>query len=110
MHHGRVRAWTLATIVAVAVSASFASGAAADLVVGPPVDLSTSVTGTPDPVYAGDEISYTITVTNNALTDAPDFTLSDTLPAGTSFVSLSKPDGFSCDTSGATVSCGAAAL
>src|SRR5205085_864194 len=41
---------------------------------------------------AGNNISYTITVANTGPSDAQNMVLSDALPVGTSFVSLSLPN------------------
>ncbi|MBV9497210.1 MAG: ExeM/NucH family extracellular endonuclease, partial [Acidobacteria bacterium] len=72
-------------------------------------DLSITKTDTPDPVNAGQNITYTITVANAGPSNAANASLSDTLPAGTTFVSLSSPGGWSCTTpavgAGGTVSC-----
>ena len=43
---------------------------------------------TPDPVTPGGNFNYTITVTNAGPSNAANVSLSDTLPAGTTFVSL----------------------
>ncbi len=67
-------------------------------------NLSVTKTGTPDPVTAGTNLTYTITVTNAGPSDAASASWSDTLPAGTTFVSLPAVAGWSC-TTGATVSC-----
>jgi large repetitive protein len=55
---------------------------------------------------AGSNITYTIAVNNAGPSDAANVTLSDTLPAGTTFVSESQTTGplFTC-TTGATVTC-----
>jgi uncharacterized repeat protein (TIGR01451 family) len=58
-------------------------------------DLSMSVTDAPDPVAPGANLTYTLTATNVDVTDAAVVTVSDTLPAGTTFVSLS-PGAWSC--------------
>ncbi len=72
-------------------------------------DLSVTTIDTPDPVTAGTNLSYTITAVNAGPSDATTATLSDTLPAGTSFVSLASPAGWSCTTpavgAAGTVSC-----
>ena len=67
-------------------------------------DLSVTKVDTPDPVTAGQNITYTITVTNAGPSNAAAASLSDTLPAGTTFVSLPAVAGWSC-TTGATISC-----
>ena len=57
-------------------------------------------------VNAGANLTYTITVANNGPSDAQTVTWTDTLPAGTTFVSENQTSGptFNC-TTGATVSC-----
>ncbi len=52
----------------------------------------------PDPVAAGNQLAYTITVTNQGLNDAQNVTLSDVLPANTTFVSFLPPAGWSSNT------------
>ncbi|HEV7505145.1 MAG TPA: Calx-beta domain-containing protein [Thermoanaerobaculia bacterium] len=77
-------------------------------------DLSVTKVDTPDPVPAGDDLTYTITVTNAGPNSAASVSLIDTLPAGTTFVSLSSPVGWSCTSpsvgSGGTVSCSSPSL
>jgi uncharacterized repeat protein (TIGR01451 family) len=72
-------------------------------------DLSLTKEDAPDPVMAGSSLVYTITLTNEGPSDADSVTLSDPLPAGTTFQSLSQPAGWSCSTpaigAGGTVSC-----
>jgi uncharacterized repeat protein (TIGR01451 family) len=76
--------------------------------------LSITKVDSPDPVTAGTNLTYTITVTNAGPSNAASVSLSDTLPAGTTFVSLSSPAGWSCTTptvgAGGTVSCSNASL
>ena len=73
-----------------------------------PADLSVSKTG-PNAAEQNSQISYTISVTNNGPDDATDVELNDTLPAGTTFVSLIIPAGWGCTTpavgAGGTVTC-----
>ncbi len=73
-------------------------------------DLSVSKTATPEPVTAGANLSYTITAANAGPSNATMAALNDTLPAGTSFVSLASPGGWSCTTpavgAAGTVDCG----
>ncbi len=66
-------------------------------------DLSISMTDAPDPVTAGEQITYTIIVSNAGPDDAPNVIVSDLLPAGTSFVSATNPYGPCTGTT--TVSC-----
>ena len=65
----------------------------------------------PAAVAAGSNLTYTITVANAGPSDAANVTMSDTLPAGTTFVSESQTSGptFTC-TTGATVTCSIASL
>ena len=69
----------------------------------------TKTSSSPDPVMPGDDITYDITVTN-AGPNVAEVTLTDPLPANTTFVSLLEPAGWSCTTpppgSGGTVNCG----
>ena len=52
-------------------------------------DLRVDKTDNPDPVSAGNDLTYTITVTNDGPTAATSVTLTDTLPSGVTFVSAS---------------------
>ena len=72
-------------------------------------DLAITKMDTPDPVTAGTNLTYTIAVTNNGPDAASTASWSDTLPAGTTFVSLPAVAGWSCTTpavgAGGTLSC-----
>ena len=70
----------------------------------PIADLAITKTDSPDPVTAGTNLTYTITVTNNGPDVATSASWDDTLPAGTTFASLPLVAGWSC-TTGATVNC-----
>ncbi len=61
----------------------------ADTTVRGVADLSVTKSDDPDPVFAGNDLTYTITVTNNGPNDATNVTLTDTLPTGVTFVSAS---------------------
>jgi uncharacterized repeat protein (TIGR01451 family) len=77
-------------------------------------DVSVAKTDTPDPVIAGSNVTYTITVNNAGPSNATTAALADTLPTGTRFVSLSSPGGWSCTTPAVggigTVNCSIATL
>ena len=61
-------------------------------------DLSVTKSHSPaGPITAGTNVTYTIGVTNDGPNGAGNLSLSDVVPAGTSFVSLSAP-GWSCTT------------
>lgn len=77
--------------------------------VGTSANLSVTKTDSPDPVTAGNNLTYTITVTNAGPSNAATVALADTLPAGTTFVSMPTPGGWSC-TTGATINCSIASL
>ena len=53
----------------------------------PGADLSVTKSDSPDPVASGGNITYSIVVTNNGPGSATNVTLTDQLPAGTTFVS-----------------------
>lgn len=70
-------------------------------------DLSVTKTDAPDPATLGEELTYTVTVTNNGPGDNDDatgVTVTDNLPAGVSFISATATQG-SCSRAGSTVSC-----
>src|SRR6185369_16437973 len=55
----------------------------------------TAKTDTPDPVCVGQNITYTIGFRNNSSGSATNATVSDTIPANTTFVSATLPAGWS---------------
>ena len=63
---------------------------------GTQADLSVTNVGSPNPVTAGNNITYTQSVTNAGQATANAPVLSETLPAGTTVVSLSGPAGWNC--------------
>jgi uncharacterized repeat protein (TIGR01451 family) len=77
-------------------------------------DMQVTNVDTPDPIFAGQNVTYTITVTNAGTEAADTVTLSDTLSPDTTFVSLAAPGGWSCTTPAVgatgTVSCSIASL
>ena len=86
----------------------------------PGADLVTTMSAAPNPVLSGGQAVYTVTVTNDGQAGAPDdlpaanVLLTDALPAGTTFQSLSAPPGWNCATpdAGATgqIQCSASEL
>ncbi len=70
-------------------------------------DLSVTNAATPNPVSAGNTITYTQSVTNNGPGSANAPTLSETVPAGTTATTLTGPAGWTCTV--ASLSCTATA-
>ncbi|MEJ2696930.1 MAG: DUF11 domain-containing protein [Candidatus Sulfobium sp.] len=71
----------------------------------PQVDLSVEKTDNPDPVTAGDNLTYTVTVTNNStVNSATGVTLTDSLPPRTTYISATPSQG-SCSETGGIVTC-----
>ncbi len=68
-----------------------------NLIAGAPADLAVTKIG-PATATAGTVISYAITVTNNGPNPSINATLTDAVPAGTTFASLAAPGGWSCTT------------
>ena len=58
----------------------------------PPADAAVTVTG-PSSVTSGANATYTITITNNGPNPAQGLVLSDSLPAGSTFVSMTQASG-----------------
>jgi uncharacterized repeat protein (TIGR01451 family) len=68
------------------------------------VDVSVTKSASPDVVQVGDELTYTIEVTNNGETPATGVTVTDDLPDGVTYVSSSASQG-TCGESAGTVTC-----
>lgn len=66
------------------------------------VDLSITKTASPEPVFVGELLAYTITVQNNGTTDATLVRVTDQLPSGVSFESATTP---ACSQASGTVTC-----
>lgn len=64
----------------------------------PTVDLEITLSDTPDPLAPGATLTYTLTVNQHGPAAAADVVVSDVLPAGTTFVSLTAPAGWSTTT------------
>lgn len=61
--------------------------AAEDTLVEAEADLTITKSDSPDPVIAGDTLTYTLTITNSGPSDALNVVVTDTLPSGVTFVS-----------------------
>lgn len=65
----------------------------------PRIDIAVDIADSPDPVQVGQNLTYTITVSNGGPQDATFVTMGDDLPAGVSFVSVSPSQGVCSGTS-----------
>jgi uncharacterized repeat protein (TIGR01451 family) len=70
----------------------------------PAADISVTKAANADPVFVGDEITWTISVTNAGPDDATGVIATDVLPAGITYVSATPSVG-SCSESSGTVTC-----
>ena len=78
------------------------NSATANTTVNASADLAITKAG-PGTVTAGGNISYTLTATNNGPSNAANVSLTDTLPAGVTFVSITPSNGgWSCGNTGNT--------
>ena len=105
------------TVLSNTASATAATGdpdtgdrsATATTTVGSLANISLTKGAAPSPVVAGTDLTYTLTASNEGPSNAASAQVSDPLPAGTTFVSLVAPAGWSCATpavgSGGTVTC-----
>lgn len=76
--------------------------ASVSVTANPSTDIAVSLSATPNPDFAGQALSYTATVTNNGPSSATGVMLSDTLPLGLIFNTVTPSTG--C-TTGQTVTC-----
>lgn len=67
-------------------------------------DLTTSATGTPNPVIAGGTVTYTVTSQNLGPQSATSIVVTNTLPANVTYASASG-SGWTCSPSGQVVTC-----
>ena len=92
-----VRVTVIVFLLAVALfsnrqSVVFAQG------ISPQADLSVTKSDNADPVIVGEEFRYTVVVTNNGPDTAENVTLSDSMPAGTTFLLPSISRGYCSST------------
>jgi uncharacterized repeat protein (TIGR01451 family) len=76
---------------------------------GSPADLAVTQLDSPDPVNAGNNLTYTVTASNNGPNGVSDAWFFDRLPAGVNFVSATSSQG-ACTLSNDLVSCALGAL
>ena len=75
-----------------------------DTLITAEADISVTKVDSVDPVLAGANLSYTVTVTNGGPSDAQTVVLTDTLPGGTNYVSA-VPDQGTCSEAAGVVTC-----
>ena len=80
------------------------NGATAQTTVDPVANLSLTKSDSPDPVLVGQQLTYTLGVGNAGPASATGVQVSDTLPAGVTFVSATPTQG-SCSNASGTVTC-----
>ena len=73
-------------------------------------DISVTNAASPNPVAAGSNITYTEIVTNNGPSAGDNATLVATIPANTTFVSMTAPSGWTCTTGSSNVVCSIVSL
>jgi len=72
------------------------NSATANVQVSGSVDLSITNSASPVPVQAGNNITYTQVVTNNGPSAATNVSMTETVPANTTFQSITTPAGWFC--------------
>ena len=80
------------------------NSASASTTVDPAADLSLTKSDSPDPVLAGQLLTYTLTAQNAGPSGATGVSVTDTLPAGVTFESATPSQG-TCSESSGTVTC-----
>jgi uncharacterized repeat protein (TIGR01451 family) len=98
-------AFAISSLVALLVSFGL-PGCSSDSTAPEPdrADLSIAKSDEADPVTVGDEVVYTITVSNAGPEDATGVSVTDAVPSGTDFESASASQG-SCTQAGGTMTC-----
>jgi uncharacterized repeat protein (TIGR01451 family) len=99
-----------ATVAAATTDPVSANNADTDTTAVTPVaDLSLTQSDSPDPVTAGQNVSYTLLAVNNGPSTASAITLTDTIPAGSTYVSATGTN-WSCSQASGVVTCTRASI
>jgi uncharacterized repeat protein (TIGR01451 family) len=80
------------------------NSASAQTTVGSFADLALTKSDSPDPVFAGNTLTYNISAQNNGPSSATGVTITDNLPAGVTYQSATPSQG-GCNESGGSVTC-----
>ena len=99
---------TLLNTAAVFANETDATTASAQTTIIAETDLAISKVDTPDPVIAGQTLTYTLIVTNNGPSTASGVVMTDTLPVGVVFDSTTSSP--SCNEAGGVVTCNVGAM
>lgn len=83
---------SMTTVESLGVSSASVNGTGT-VTIGTQADLAVNMTASASPVFAGQNITYTITLANNGPINAQSVSLSDVLPANTTFVSQAQTSG-----------------
>ncbi|MEA2164422.1 MAG: uncharacterized protein QOK37_2549 [Thermoanaerobaculia bacterium] len=85
------------------------NSAQVDVIISTQADYSIALAASPNPVNAGAKLTWTMTLTNHGPSTGTSVPIDLTLPASTTFVSLTPPAGWSCSTpavgSNETITC-----
>jgi uncharacterized repeat protein (TIGR01451 family) len=73
------------------------NSASSSIAVGTSADLSITSTDSPDPVIAGNNITYTQVLTNPGPSNAANVTFTEAIPANTNFRTFVPPVGWACN-------------
>jgi len=83
----------LLTLPVTSISGGFGIAVNGEITTSTDADLSLTMTASPSSVSLNNNLTYTLTATNNGPNSAPNVTVTDTLPAGLTYVSATASTG-----------------